>query len=118
MKEDPIEQTLKPFDFKQILEAVPELGKFACRIDSYTFDPLIDSSDVEPSMWQALAALIRDNYGSYDGFVVLHGTDTMAYTASALGFMMKKIAKPEILTGMKKAGQWSRKSPSSSIQCC
>ena len=72
MKEDPIEQTLKPFDFKQILEAVPELGKFACRIDSYTFDPLIDSSDVEPSMWQALAALIRDNYDSYDGLSLIH----------------------------------------------
>ncbi len=99
MKEDPIEQTLKPFDFKQILEAVPELGKFACRIDSYTFDPLIDSSDVEPSMWQALAALIRDNYDSYDGFVVLHGTDTMAYSASALSFMLENLEKPVIFTG-------------------
>ena len=62
MKQDPADQTLKPFDFSQILEEVPELGKFAFRIDSYTFDPLIDSSDVEPSLWQELAALIRDRY--------------------------------------------------------
>ena len=74
MKEDPADQTLKPFDFSQIMEEVPELRKFACRIDSYTFDPLIDSSDVEPAMWQELAGLIGRSYDGYDGFVVLHGT--------------------------------------------
>lgn len=99
MKEDPKDQTLKPFDFSQILEAVPELGKFACRLDSYTFDPLIDSSDVEPALWQALASLIKDNYASYDGFVILHGTDTMAYSASALSFMLEGLTKPVIFTG-------------------
>ncbi len=57
MKQDPQDLTLKPFDFHQILDEVPELKKFALRIDSYTFDPLIDSSDVEPSFWQSLASL-------------------------------------------------------------
>ena len=74
MKQDPADQTLKPFDFSQILEEVPELGKFAFRIDSYTFDPLIDSSDVEPSLWQELAA-------------------------SALSFMLDNLSKPVIFTG-------------------
>ena len=99
MREDPADQTLKPFDFSQIMEEVPELGKFACRIDSYTFDPLIDSSDVEPSMWQALAGLIGERYSAYDGFVVLHGTDTMSYSASALSFMLDGLEKPVVFTG-------------------
>ena len=99
MKQDLRDQTLKPFDFDQILDEVPELGKFALKIDSYTFDPLIDSSDVEPSLWQSLAALIRDRYDEYDGFVVLHGTDTMAYSASALSFMLENLSKPVVFTG-------------------
>ena len=99
MKVDPADQTLKPFDFSQILEEVPELSKFACRIDSYTFDPLIDSSDVEPAMWQRLACVIRDRYADYDGFLVLHGTDTMSYSASALSFMLDGLDKPVIFTG-------------------
>ncbi|MBQ8499854.1 MAG: type I asparaginase [Bacteroidales bacterium] len=99
MKEDPVIRALRPFDFSQILEEVPELGKFACRIDSYTFDPLIDSSDVEPSLWVALAGLIEEKYEDYDGFVILHGTDTMAYSASALSFMIEGLTKPVIFTG-------------------
>ena len=99
MRQDPLDQTLKPFDFSQILEEVPELRKFALRIDVHTFSPLIDSSDVEPGLWQALAELIQEKYEAYDGFVVLHGTDTMAYTASALSFMFKNLAKPIVLTG-------------------
>ena len=99
MKEDPVDQTLKPFDFSQILEEVPELGKFAGRLDSYTFSPLIDSSDVEPSLWQSLATLIEDKYDEYDGFVVLHGTDTMSFSASALSFMLDGLGKPVIFTG-------------------
>lgn len=90
---------LCPFDFSQILSEVPELGKFACKIDYRVFDPLIDSSDVEPEMWAELAGMIRDNYDSYDGFVVLHGTDTMAYSASALSFMLENLSKPVIFTG-------------------
>ena len=99
MRQDPGDLTLKPFDFGQFLEEVPELLKFAFRIDSYTFDPLIDSSDVEPSLWQELANLIRERYEEYDGFVVLHGTDTMAYSASALSFMLENLAKPVVFTG-------------------
>lgn len=99
MKVDPALQALTPFDFSQILEEVPELRKFAYRIDSWTFDPLIDSSDVEPSLWISLADLIEEKYDEYDGFVVLHGTDTMAYSASALSFMIKNLSKPVIFTG-------------------
>ena len=98
-KEDPAVQALRPFNFSQILAEVPELGKFAYRIDSYTFDPLIDSSDVEPALWTALAELIKERYDSYDGFVILHGTDTMAYSASALSFMIENLTKPVIFTG-------------------
>ena len=99
MKEDPVDGALRPFDFSQILEEVPELRKYAFKIDSYTFDPLIDSSDVEPSLWQALAELIFKRYDEYDGFVILHGTDTMAYSASALSFMLNNLSKPVIFTG-------------------
>jgi len=99
MKEDPAIHALRPFDFNQILEEVPELGKFACRIDSYTFSPLIDSSDTEPSLWVSLVELIEERYDYYDGFVILHGTDTMAYSASALSFMLEGLTKPVIFTG-------------------
>ena len=99
MKEDINDQTLKPFDFSQIVEEVPEIRKFAFKIDSYTFDPLIDSSDVEPSLWQSLASLISDRYEDYDGFIILHGTDTMSYSASALSFMLDGLTKPVIFTG-------------------
>ena len=99
MKEDPADHTLKPFDFSQILQAVPELRRFAIKVDAYTFDPLIDSSDVEPGMWQALARLIYGKHDLYDGFVVLHGTDTMAYSASALSFMLDNLDKPVVFTG-------------------
>ncbi len=99
MKLDSKAGALSPFDFTQILDAVPELGKFAIKIDSYTFDELIDSSDVDPGLWVKLALLIRDNYDAYDGFVILHGTDTMAYSASALSFMLEGLSKPVIFTG-------------------
>ena len=99
MKEDPTVGALTPFDFSQILEEVPELGKFAYRIDSHTFAPLIDSSDVEPSLWVELTTLIERKYDDYDGFVILHGTDTMAYSASVLSFMLENLTKPVIFTG-------------------
>jgi L-asparaginase len=99
MKEDPTVQALVPFNFSQILEEVPELNKFAYKIDTFTFDPLIDSSDVEPSLWISLAGLIEEKYDNYDGFVILHGTDTMAYSASALSFMIEGLTKPVIFTG-------------------
>lgn len=99
MKEDAGTGALKPFDFSGIMEEVPELRKFAVTVDSYTFTPLIDSSDIEPSLWQALAKLIYESYDRYDGFVILHGTDTMAYSASALSFMLDHLSKPVIFTG-------------------
>lgn len=99
MKQDQDTLALKPFNFNQILEEVPELRKFGCRIDTYSFDPVIDSSDVQPAFWVKLTSLIRDNYEKYDGFVVLHGTDTMSFTASALSFMFENLAKPVVLTG-------------------
>lgn len=99
MKQDPVTLALKPFNFNQILEEVPELKKFGCEIDTYSFDPLIDSSDMQPEFWVRLATMIQENYSRYDGFVVLHGTDTMSYTASALSFMFENLAKPVVLTG-------------------
>lgn len=99
MKEDPHDLTLRPFNFSAILTEVPELGKFACRVDSVTFDPLIDSSDVEPSLWKKLAGMIVSEYDNYDGFVILHGTDTMSYSASALSFMLEGLGKPVVFTG-------------------
>jgi len=99
MKQDPKDLTLKPFDFSQILDEVPEMRKFASRIDSFAFSPPIDSSDVEPVLWQRIAELIQARYDDYDGFIVLHGTDTMAYSASALSFMLDGLAKPVIFTG-------------------
>ncbi|MDE7127391.1 MAG: type I asparaginase [Bacteroidales bacterium] len=99
MKQDPSDMTLKPFDFSQILDEAPELSKFAYKIDTYTFSPIIDSSDVEPGLWQELAQLIADRYDRYDGFVILHGTDTMAYSASVLSFMLEDLSKPVIFTG-------------------
>ena len=99
MKQDPDTLALAPFNFNQIKEEVPELKKFGCRIDSYSFDPVIDSSDVVPQFWVNLADLIQLNYDKYDGFVVLHGTDTMSYSASALSFMLDNLEKPVVFTG-------------------
>jgi L-asparaginase len=99
MKQDPETGLLKPFDFTQITREVPELKKFGYVIDSLSFDPLIDSSDVKPEFWVKLAGIIQANYSFYDGFVVLHGTDTMAYSASALSFMLENVEKPVIFTG-------------------
>jgi L-asparaginase len=99
MKQDPDDFTLKPFNFKQILKEVPELKKFGYSIDTISFNPLIDSSDAQPEFWLDIAEIIKNNYVEYDGFVVLHGTDTMSYTASALSFMLENLAKPVVFTG-------------------
>ena len=99
MKQDMKDLTLKPFDFSQILDEVPEIRKFAFKIDTFSFEPPIDSSDVEPSLWQDLARLIKEKYEDYDGFIILHGTDTMSYSASALSFMLDGLTKPVIFTG-------------------
>lgn len=90
---------LENFDFEQLQKYVPELQKFSFNIDSYQFDPPMDSSDMEPEAWARLVNIIFENYNRYDGFVILHGTDTMSYTASALSFMLENLGKPVILTG-------------------
>ena len=99
MKTDAVTGALVPFDFSGIYEEFPSLKRLNVDIDVHTVDPVIDSSNVEPSNWIALAELIRDNYARYDGFVVLHGTDTMSYTASALSFLLENLAKPVVFTG-------------------
>lgn len=99
MKQDPADLALKPFNFEQIIEEVPELKKFGCRIDSLTFEPIIDSSDADAGFWSRLAGIIEQKYDEYDGFVILHGTDTMSYSASALSFMLEDLEKPVIFTG-------------------
>lgn len=99
MSEDPANGALKPIDFNRLQEYMPELKQTGVKIKSIPFLPLIDSSDVEPAIWERIATTIQENYNEYDGFVVLHGTDTMAYTASALSFMLENLAKPVILTG-------------------
>lgn len=99
MIENPETGALENFNFDHLLMHVPELKKFNYRIASYQFEPPIDSSDMEPSYWVKLVKIINYNYDYFDGFVVLHGTDTMAYTASALSFMLENLKKPVILTG-------------------
>lgn len=99
MKQDPATGHLVPFDFRQISEEVPEIDRFGYNIKTYSFDPVIDSSDAKPDFWARIARVIRDNYDAYDGFVVLHGTDTMAYSASALSFMLEGLQKSVIFTG-------------------
>ncbi len=99
MIENPETGALENFNFDQLLKHVPELKKFNYRISSYQFDPPIDSSDMEPQAWAKLVKIINYNYDNFDGFVILHGTDTMAYTASALSFMLENLSKPVILTG-------------------
>jgi len=99
MMEDAATGALKPFEFEHLLDAVPELRRFKFQIDSVSFDEPIDSSDVSIEAWQKMAQLIEVNYEYYDGFVILHGTDTMSYSASALSFMLENLSKPVIFTG-------------------
>lgn len=99
MVQNPATGALRPFDFTHILKQVPELKSFGYRLDTITFDPLVDSSNVCPLFWIKLVKIIKENYNSYDGFVILHGTDTMAYSASALSFMLRNQSKPVVFTG-------------------
>ncbi|SDX70876.1 L-asparaginase [Lutibacter oricola] len=90
---------LKAFNFDKLLKHVPELNHLNCTIDTFSFDVPIDSSDMDIEEWVFIAELIERNYEKYDGFVILHGSDTMAYTSSAFSFMFKNLAKPIIFTG-------------------
>jgi L-asparaginase len=99
MVQDSITGSLVPIDFRHISDHVPELRKFGFELHSVSFDPVKDSSNIDPEVWIKIAEIIEENYARFDGFVVLHGTDTMAYTASALSFMLENLGKPVILTG-------------------
>ena len=99
MKENPVTKALEPFDFNHLLDNVPKLKMLDYDIRHYQFANPIDSSDMNPKHWAEIAKIIDANYNKFNGFVVLHGTDTMAYTASALSFMLQKLSKPVIITG-------------------
>jgi L-asparaginase len=99
MIKDPITATLQAFDFAYLIEKIPELNLLDCDIHPVSFETPLDSSNMNPSHWIAIATIIEENYQTHDGFVVLHGSDTMSYTASALSFMLENLAKPVILTG-------------------
>lgn len=99
MNRNPLTKALEPFNFELLLQNVPELNQFDTQISTYQFSPPIDSSDMSPALWTQLSHVIADHYDEYDGFVVLHGTDTMAYTASALSYMLENLTKPVIFTG-------------------
>lgn len=99
MVKDPVKGALKPLDFAKIMQHLPEIKGYGYHIESISFDPPIDSSDIDPSTWVKLAEIIQSQYDLFDGFVILHGTDTMAFSASALSFMLDDLAKPVIFTG-------------------
>ena len=99
MKTDEATGALVPFDFSGIYEEFPSLKRLKVDLEVFTIKPPIDSSNVSIDNWVDMARIIRDNYHKYDGFVILHGTDTMSYSASALSFMLENLAKPVIFTG-------------------
>jgi L-asparaginase len=90
---------LKAFNFSKLLQKIPELKQLDCEIDTVSFENPIDSSNMNPDDWSEIAKIIEDNYSHFDGFVVLHGSDTMSYSASALSFMLENLSKPVIFTG-------------------
>ncbi len=90
---------LQLLNFDNIYDQLPILKQFECDIDTYAFDPVIDSSNMNPDFWIRIAEVIEQRYEHYDGFVVLHGTDTMAFTASALSFLLEHLNKPVVFTG-------------------
>jgi L-asparaginase len=99
MVNDPATGALTAFDFGDVYKHIPELSRLNVGITTHAFENPIDSSEMNPEVWAHLAEFIQSEYANYDGFVVLHGSDTMAFTASALSFMMQGIEKPIILTG-------------------
>ena len=99
MIQDPISGILRPFDLDQILAQVPEISSFGHQLDAVAFEQPIDSSNMTPAIWIKMATIIGEHYNSHDGFVILHGSDTMAYTASALSFLLENLNKCVVLTG-------------------
>lgn len=99
MMQDPRTGALKPFDFRFLTKEVPELQRLNIKLEAASFKKPIDSSNMHPKVWVELVNIIEKNYDKHDGFVILHGSDTMSYTASALSFMLENLSKPVILTG-------------------
>lgn len=99
MIRNPETGALEPADVEMVKRFVPELFVSDIHVDTLAFDPLIDSSDINPEMWGRMAKAVYDHYDMYDGFVILHGTDTMSYSASALSFMLENLNKPVVFTG-------------------
>lgn len=99
MMKDYKTNALKSFDFNHIYNSIPELNHLDCSIETISFDEPLDSSNVNPTHWEQIANIIQDNYSKVDGYVVLHGSDTMSYTASAISFMIENLDKPVIFTG-------------------
>lgn len=99
MIKDAVTGQLRSFDFDHLIDHVPELGRLNIHMDTISFEVPIDSSEMNPEHWRQLGETIYSNYENYDGFVILHGSDTMAYTASALSFMFDGLQKPIIITG-------------------
>lgn len=99
MVKDPKTGSLKAFDFAKIRERITELEQLDCTISTVSFDKPIDSSDMNIDRWVEIVSIIEENYNNFDGFVVLHGSDTMSYSASALSFMLENLSKPVVFTG-------------------
>ncbi len=99
MMKDPETGSLKAFDFDNLIEKIPELKLLDCIIETISFKVPIDSSEMNPEYWVQIAEIVEENYNNIDGFVVLHGSDTMSYTASALSFMLENLSKPVVFTG-------------------
>lgn len=99
MGRNTLTKALEPLNFNHLISNMPEFKYLSVGIDVYQFEVPIDSSDMSPRLWAHLVRTISTKYDEYDGFVILHGTDTMAYTASALSFMLENLTKPVILTG-------------------
>ena len=99
MMENPQTGALEPVDFKLLDKHIPEVGQFDFDIAFQSFDKPMDSSDISPADWVTMVDIIEEHYNAHDGFVILHGTDTLAYTASALSYMLQNLRKPVILTG-------------------
>lgn len=90
---------LKAFNFGKLLQKIPELKQLDCNIETISFEHPIDSSNMNPAKWIQIATMIEENYAAFDGFVVLHGSDTMSYSASAMSFMLENLSKPVVFTG-------------------
>ena len=99
MDKNPRTGALEPLNFSHLLEKIPEYDQLPAKVDTVQFDPPLDSSDMSPEYWVRMVDVIAKHYEQYDGFVILHGTDTMAYTASALSFLFENLQKPVVLTG-------------------